>query len=241
MKRNRQLVNTFIQGNCFAGSIRAMLAANDTFEFRPAKDVTSADMILYTGGSDINPALYGENKLDCTWVDTNQDKEDGLVYHEGKKLGKFQVGICRGAQLLNVLNGGSMWQDVNNHGGREHLVQDVLTKKTYLVSSLHHQGIILNPQKSQLLAFCEESTRKISAKGAWREESGRPSTDVEAFYYPETRSLGVQWHPECGPRDCINLFFNYIERYINLDSNGVTSRTEGASKDITQEVDRAVG
>lgn len=229
-KMSKRTVKVWIQGTCFAGSIRTMLAMNKDYNFRPADSIATADMILYTGGADVNPFLYGERKLDCTYADTRQDRADGDAYLEGKKHGILHVGICRGAQILNVLNGGTMWQDVSNHAGQPHLVEDVISKKTFLVSSMHHQGIILNP-KAKLLAFCEEADRKISATGGWSAKSGKPSIDVEAFWYPETRSLGVQWHPEVGPKDCVDLFFSYVTKY--LDDKSQTG--------IEEEVDRAVG
>lgn len=229
MTTGRRLVKVWIQGSCFSGSIRTMLAANQVIEYRPAKSIQDADMILYTGGADVNPILYGENKLDVTSCDSRQDKADGDTYLEAKKLGKFQVGICRGAQLLNVMNGGILWQDVNHHAGRNHNVTDVITKKTFEVSSLHHQAVVLTG-KGKLLAWTELSDRKLSSKGAWTAKSGKMSLDVEAFFYPETRSLGVQWHPELGPKPCIDLFFDYIERFIDR-----------GDIELEKEVDRAVG
>lgn len=227
MTNSRRLVMVWIQGSCFAGSIRTMLAGNGEYEFRPSKNIIDADIVVYTGGADINPALYGENKLSCTNISTQQDRSDVDTYHEAKKHDIPQVGICRGAQLLNAMNGGVLWQDVNHHAGNNHLVQDVVTKRTYEVSSLHHQQCILGP-KGKLLAFCEEADRKLSSKGAWFAKSGKPSVDVEAFWYPESKSLGVQWHPELGPKDCIDLFFQYVKKYI----------IEG---EIENEVERAVG
>lgn len=183
--------------------------------FASARSVEEADMILYTGGADISPQLYSEPMLKGTYVSYSQDRSDLETWEKAYKARKFQVGICRGAQLLNVMNGGRLWQDVNNHAGSNHYVTDVETKKEYEVSSLHHQGIILNHEKSRLLAYCNDSTEKASSGIVWSRDLQVPSVDVEAFWYDESRCLGVQYHPECGPKSCVDMFFKYIETFKN--------------------------
>lgn len=216
IKMNRDTVSVWIQGNVWAGNIRAMLASSTRFDFKPANTILAADMILYTGGADVSPSLYGETILNLSYTDFDRDRRDKDCFDVARKSGKFQVGICRGSQFLNVMNGGTLWQDVTNHTGCQHIVQDVLTQKSFVVSSTHHQQSILNPDGNsgvKLLAWAEEADRKISAKGGWRKASGRPSLDVEAFWYPKNRCLGVQWHPEIGPNECTELFFDYVERF----------------------------
>jgi gamma-glutamyl-gamma-aminobutyrate hydrolase PuuD len=217
MNREDTAISVWIQGPG-AGSMRAMLASCKTLKFKPANTVLASDMVLYTGGSDVSPSLYNETILGCSFVDFARDRDDSDCFTVARRSNKFQVGICRGSQFLNVMNGGQLWQDVDGHAGKNHLVQDILSDKTYMVSSTHHQQIILNTElavRPKLLAWAEESERKLSAKGCWRKESGRPSTDVEAYWYPHSRCLGVQWHPEFGPRECTDLFFSYIEKYYN--------------------------
>lgn len=211
-------ISVWIQGNCGAGMMRAMLASCKTLRFKPANTILAADMVLYTGGADVSPSLYNETILGCSFVDFERDRSDMDCFTVARRSNKFQVGICRGSQFLNVMNGGSLWQDVDGHAGKNHLVQDVASEEFFEVSSTHHQQIILNTEQAvgpKLLAWADESTRKISAKGGWRKDSGRPSVDVEAYWYPHSRCLGVQWHPEFGPRECTDLFFKYIHKYIN--------------------------
>lgn len=225
---NRETCKVFIQGSCFAGSIRGMLAAyGGPTKFKQAKTVAEADMILYTGGADISPQLYGEPTLYGTSVSHEQDKKDLLTYREGLRLDKYHVGICRGAQLLAVLNGGKLWQDVNKHAGPNHEVIDVLSRKRYEVSSLHHQGIVLNKETSELLAWTDIATNKTGSGIAWyKSYDTGTSVDVEAFWCPKTRSLGVQWHPEIGPDTCVEWFFHYLETYKNVREDTIKDEVE---------------
>lgn len=219
-------LKVYMQGSCFSGSIRSMLATCEArkFKFKAARSIPEADIVLYTGGADISPQLYGEPTMASTYVSHAQDQSDQATYREALQLDKFHVGICRGAQFLNVMNGGRLWQDVDKHAGANHDVEDTLSKKVYPVSSLHHQGIVLLPGAT-LLAYTNRSTHKVGNGRLWDSKlSGESNVDVEAFWYPKTKSLGVQWHPECGPRSCVELFFDYVERYYDE-----TEKTEAAA------------
>lgn len=209
-----ETVLTWIQGDCAAGDIRAMLSLYSRLDFRRAESVETATMIVYTGGADVNPSLYGEKNVFSSFSES-RDQADIRCWLLARQMKKFQVGICRGSQFLNVMNGGKMWQDVTHHAGRSHLVKDVLSDDYIEVSSFHHQQSVLN-SRGKLLAWCEESDKKASEKTLWKKSGvGSSSTDVEAFWYPDSRSLGVQWHPEWGPKPCVDLFFKYIEKFRN--------------------------
>jgi gamma-glutamyl-gamma-aminobutyrate hydrolase PuuD len=205
-------IRVFIQGSCFKGSIVRMLVEEPRFEFIQSKTIEDSDMVLYTGGADVGTHLYGEPPMRGTAMSHGQDQSDKAAYKEAVARGLFQVGICRGAQFLNVMNGGKMWQDISNHG-YGHDVKDVDTGKVYEVSSLHHQGIILPQSKAKLLAWCEVADKKVAARASWSKVTNTNSIDVEAFWISDTRCLGVQWHPEIGPQSCVDWFFDYIQKY----------------------------
>lgn len=120
-----------------------------------------------------------------------------------------KIGICRGAQFLNVKSGGAMWQDVNNHT-KDHVATDILFTNTELtVSSTHHQMMIPSPD-GEILAFAKEATQFKSA-------SDRDPTrvDAEVVWYEKTKSLCFQPHPElAGYSDCRDYFFDLIDYLI---------------------------
>jgi putative glutamine amidotransferase len=210
------MLRVWIQGPG-GGDIRAMLAAYPAIAFKAAPSICQSDMVLYTGGSDVNPMLYGQEKMDGTYCDLQRDRRDQDCFIEARKHNKFQVGICRGSQFLNVMCGGELWQDVNNHAGKDHLIADLLSKQTFIASSTHHQQAIIGP-KGVLLAHADEATKKRNTKGQWVKGLSGESVDVEAFWYPNHRCLGVQWHPEWGPKGCTEVFFEYLERYRNAEA-----------------------
>ena len=71
------------------------------------------DGVLFTGGPDVAPAFYGEEKLPaCGLVVPRRDEMELRLFRTALEAGKPVFGICRGIQLINVALGGSLWQDL---------------------------------------------------------------------------------------------------------------------------------
>ncbi len=78
-----------------------------------AEALALADALILSGGEDVDPARYGEAVLDSTVeVNAPRDTSDFLLAAEAMRRGIPVLGICRGSQLLNVLFGGSLFQDL---------------------------------------------------------------------------------------------------------------------------------
>ena len=175
-----------------------------------------ADLICFTGGPDVSPLISGQIKHHRTMSDPFRDEvcQNLWLIFEDKPF----VGICRGAQILNVLNGGLLYQHVEGHmmkDGEFHKVKDVLDGKTYTMTSDHHQMMIP----------CEDGGYEIilTSNVATLMEKDKPGFDekdhaleVEALFYDETRSLCFQPHPEWVEKDheCQEYFFQLIDQYL---------------------------
>ncbi|MDB6094597.1 MAG: hypothetical protein JWM32_2159 [Verrucomicrobia bacterium] len=160
------------------------------------------DGLVLQGGSDISPQTYGENALHPAWVgDRLRDKYELAVYREFRRLRKPVLGICRGCQLINVAEGGSLYQDLgtqvpasahHRHEQRydanvheatiepgSHLAQLHGPTKRIQVNSIHHQAI------------------KTLGKNLTVEAWSYPDGLIEAVRGAGVDYLvGVQWHPE---------------------------------------------
>jgi GMP synthase-like glutamine amidotransferase len=96
------------------------------------------DLVVFTGGADVTPYLYNQQNTD-SMNDVRRDLEEMIWYHKFKNVKK--LGICRGGQFLNVMEGGKMHQDIAGHGGSHQLT---FMGNPYTVTSTHHQGMIPN-------------------------------------------------------------------------------------------------
>jgi Peptidase C26 len=185
--------------------------------------ISEADMVVWTGGHDISPSLYGQPTLDICYLNINRDNVEIEAYRNAK--GKFKIGICRGAQLLNVLNGGKLWQHCNNHK-EPHEIKDHKTDRIIAVNSIHHQQMIPT-RLAEVVATCEVSTYKVQPMFKWerypKDEKAKLinwpseySTDYEVLWYPKTRCFCFQPHPEYNePESTAEYFFDLLKRYYN--------------------------
>lgn len=193
-----------------------------------ADNMDEADIVQFIGGADVNPMLYGEQPLSVTSYNVHTDDRDLIGWRAAKD--KIKVGICRGGQFLNVMNGGKLWQDVNNHCG-SHWAVDRFTGQRVMVTSTHHQQF--RPAQTAItILTARETTFKKSAEHVWNlKDNGTAADDFfkidhEVVWYPDTRSLCFQPHPEypeaydkCTPyfRD---VLWKCIRNQYPLDARG---------------------
>lgn len=174
-----------------------------------------AEFLQFTGGADINPALYDDAPHPTTSYSTPRDDFEVATYKQwvGKKK---MLGVCRGHQLFAALNGCKLYQDVDGHGGRNHAVVDVDTEEVHLVSSVHHQMVRNSSvgKDCKIVALSNISRDKKFVLNGQEMSHGHGYGDIEALYWDNTKSLGVQFHPEFGPQSCTDYYFKLIDRHF---------------------------
>lgn len=161
-------------------------------------DPDKADIIVFNGGSDIATEIYNEEPVfrGIPRIKSKRDTEEIRLFNEYKNSGKLLLGICRGAQLLNCLNGGSLWQHVDNHTS-DHGMVDVLTGNFYSVTSTHHQ--MMRPTNEALIIGVAGLAKNKHAQDTHVHIATPASDDIEIVWYGNTRCLCIQGHPEYVP------------------------------------------
>jgi putative glutamine amidotransferase len=173
---------------------RAVLITPDD----PDVDVLDGlDGIMFTGGSDVDPGLYGEQPHPTTNVKPERDAAELVLMRAALAADLPLLGICRGMQLMVVAHGGRLYQhlpDVLGHNTHrpisgpkfgEHPVHLRPGSKAHgilgdavAVNSFHHQGIA-DPGRLTAVGWCPEDEL------------------IEVVEDPtKTFAIGVQWHPE---------------------------------------------
>jgi putative glutamine amidotransferase len=160
----------------------------------------SVDGLLLQGGTDIEPRRYGQSPLNPAWSgDAVRDRLEFDLVEAFLAADKPILGVCRGFQLLQVVFGGSLLQDIPTQHQRaiahdsplgychaSHAVQlqpGGFMQRSYGVDALHvnsahHQGVLNLASGLAPEAFCADGI-------------------IEAFRAPSHRFvLAVQWHPE---------------------------------------------
>lgn len=155
------------------------------FQYVQPHDVEWADIVLFTGGEDVSPEMYSEPTHPFTQANWHRDMMEQEIFTWAVDKGKLMAGICRGSQFLNVMCGGKLHQHVNKHGIHGTHPIYCASEGTLLadVTSTHHQ-ISIPPKETVLIAVGEE---------------GLEEQEVEAWWNPKYKVLGVQFHPEYMP------------------------------------------
>jgi gamma-glutamyl-gamma-aminobutyrate hydrolase PuuD len=158
-----------------------------------------ADLVVFPGGADVNPKLYGEQCHKWTRFDDHLDERDKKEFDRAKALGKKMVGICRGAQFLCVMAGGKLVQHQSNM--KEFHPIYTYDGEVIKVSSEHHQAMypwVLDKKKFEVLGW--STGLSLYHEGSDQKELviGNVPFDmeVEVAFFPEIQALGIQAHPE---------------------------------------------
>ncbi|EED35842.1 peptidase C26 [Luminiphilus syltensis NOR5-1B] len=153
------------------------------------------DALLVSGGNDIGPELYGEPINPKVKIDSDRDKLEMQWIRTALDHGWPLLGICRGAQLINVVLGGTLYTDIRALRRRTYnrpsllptkqvaveqssFLHRVVRKTRLRVNSLHHQAVNMSGSNLRVVGrdldeFCQAFEGTL----------------------PQ-RIIGVQWHPE---------------------------------------------
>lgn len=175
-------------------------------------ELVDADLVLFTGGSDVNPTLYGEKVHPQSMVDEQRDRDDLSVFYAAQIRQMPMSGICRGGQFLNVMNGGRMYQHVTGHAlGHTHELVDTRSGQALQVSSTHHQMMIAGSRGEIRGTGGRLATRKEWMDGDKIVCDFDQEDDVEVVLYLGRRTLCFQPHPEFFPaeHEC-NQYFHEL-------------------------------
>lgn len=158
----------------------------------PEPDLTCNGLLL-CGGGDIECSLYGQEDRGSQPPDRERDKAEIALFHAFYQAGKPILGICRGMQMINILLGGTMVQDmpadqcIFHSGDDGDRVHPARTGEGTILYQLYGPLIHVNSHHHQAV----DQLGKGLAVTAWS-ESGVP----EALELPGYPLLGVQFHPE---------------------------------------------
>ena len=183
-----------------------------------AQIVNMLDGLLMPGGPDVDPDLYGEKELEeCGKFIRYEDEYDMELIREAVKQGKPVLAICRGMQVVNVLYGGTLYQDIPTQFGREiqhsRVVKDVEIYHEAVLEPDSFLARILGEWESVKVNSSHHQAVKDLAEG-FRIVGRAPDGTVEAMENEDGSILCVQWHPE-RMQDVEmyrKLFADFIER-----------------------------
>lgn len=176
-----------------------------------------SDLIVFTGGGDIDPELYDQVEHPLTaFTSRARDSNERAIYTKVVTLGIPVVGICRGAQLLCVLNGGKLIQHATGHalGGTHKMI--TWDGDEIEVTSTHHQ--IMQPAThAKVLAWAEGLSDTYGGSAGAVATLDVKGMEPEVVAWDMSDSIGFQYHPEYMhlESNAVEYFFELCEEMIN--------------------------
>ena len=189
---------TYTQAVQEAGGVAVVIPAHGFADDTEAL-ADRLDGFVFSGGPDLDPAVYGQTPHPQLGPDVERVSDEyelALLEAVGERDLPI-LGICRGAQALNVSRGGTLHQHLPDRSTLEHnqghasfepahdvavasgsLLHGLTGATTVAVNSYHHQAVDRLGRGLEICAVAPDAT-------------------VEAVWDPSARfCLGVQWHPE---------------------------------------------
>lgn len=178
-------------------ALAVWLAGGRTVQLRPQDSIQPAhwDGVVVTGGHDIDPVLYAAEPEVHPRYDVERDRFESRVIDEALANRLPLLGICRGAQLLNVRRGGNLYQDIRNRRRHTSNRRSLLPLKSLVTvpgSCLHsilgNGRVRINSLHNQAINRPGEGLHVVGL------DRDRIVQAIEDSDYPFL--VGVQWHPE---------------------------------------------
>lgn len=182
-----QVVN-YAEAVVSAGGRPALLPATEGIE---GPLLEGFDALVLSGGGDLSPGMYGQTPDEAVYgLSPIRDRFESALVQEAQERRMPILAICRGLQLINVLRGGSLIQDLAGHWqtGLSHepdhdiriepgsRLAEIVGDTRMSVNSYHHQAVDRLGDGLMITAYADGI--------------------VEAFEDPSADLLAVQWHPE---------------------------------------------
>lgn len=161
---------------------------------RPA-DLDAVDGMIIGGGDDISPELYGMTLKATARLDPARDALEHGLATEALARNIPVLGICRGAQMLNIAAGGSLHQDAWSVYPDAKPITTVLPKREVTVCDKTRLSFIAGMEPMRVNALHSQSVDRLGEgmRIAAQDSAGMVQA-IERVTDPF--ALGVQWHPE---------------------------------------------
>lgn len=173
------------------------LSGGRPVQVRPgdAVDASDWDGVVVTGGHDIDPVLYAAEPEVKPRYDQDRDAFESAVIDQAMARELPLLGICRGAQLLNVRLGGDLFQELRSQRRHTSNRRTLLPLKTLQVIPVSRLAGWLGTRQCRINSLHNQAINRL---GRGLRIAGRDLDGiVQAIEHPgRPFLLGVQWHPE---------------------------------------------
>lgn len=159
------------------------------------------DGLLLSGGGDIDPRLYGEERIpECGEIETERDLPELDIARWALDSNVPILGVCRGMQLLNVLRGGTLYQDITTQhpsSPRHDHTDQPRTWRAHeiAINPASQLASILGSPRQNVNSLHHQAVNRIGDGieiTGWSEDGIAETLEVPGHPF----AIAVQYHPE---------------------------------------------
>jgi putative glutamine amidotransferase len=172
-----------------AGASAVRITARETYP------IERLDGLVIGGGDDIHPARYGHAVEPAARVDPERDALELRVLDEAQRLALPVLGICRGAQMINVHRGGTLHADIHAVYVEAPRMRTPLPRKAVTIAPASRLHAILELESCRVNALHHQSVDRLGENLRAVAHDGSGIIQGIEGQGPGFL-LGVQWHPE---------------------------------------------
>lgn len=218
---NFYLPGAYVEAVRKAGGVPILLPPGES---NPDQILKLVDGLIFSGGGDIDPTLYGgSSHPSISRVDTERDAFEIALAKEVLREDIPVLGICRGSQLLNVATDGDLVTHVPDKFGLNVLHQGVNREETeHLVQIVPQSRLaqIIGDSELSVVSKHHQAPRKIAS--AWRIVARAADGVIEALEYEKHPwMIAVLWHPELSLDDARHQ--RLFDAFVNAAKHAKTS------------------
>ena len=171
-----------------------------------AAELDTVDGLVIGGGDDISPDLYGGTLVATARLDPARDRLERRLASEALARGMPVLGICRGAQMLNVALGGTLHADAWSAYPSARRYKTILPRRRIRTAPGTRLRKLMDRPAFRVNALHTQSVKRLGRglQVAATDEGGMVQA-IERVRDPF--ALGVQWHPE-------HLFYQRRQRRL---------------------------
>lgn len=166
------------------------------------------DGYVLSGGNDIDPYTYGQDNTASINISSKRDQIELEIIEHALKHNKPMLGICRGAQLINVACGGTLHQNaLDFYDGfvpTDSILGKIFKRKKIVVKPGTHLHRMMNAPTLNVNSLHHQAIDKLG-EGLIVSANDQYGM-IQAIEYPEDDKfvIGLQWHPEFMPHSFVH-------------------------------------
>lgn len=224
LRRYCKVQQNYFETVCSAGGIPFLIppCAN---RIDYADYLENVDGLLFTGGEDVSPLMYSEDPIkELGLTDLDRDRWEVGLYKAAVSRNLPILGICRGIQIMNVAEGGSLYQDINlqTESTLGHFPTELPMESFHHFIEIKKESTLFHVYQRERLLVNSFHHQAVKEPGAVFNVTARSGDGIiEALERPDRDFvLGLQFHAEALPK-LDEFYLSPFTSLINYSSVGL--------------------